>query len=219
MDGLKSFIFAVISGVPQGSVLGPILFLIFVNDIDLNIDSSLKCFADDTRITHAISGHSDSQKLQDDLNKVMDWAVMNNMELNEDKFEFLKNNYHFDPLLTQLPFTHFDNCYKTANGTLIEPTECVKDLGVTFSSDSTFDTHIATIVKSATSKASWVLSVISSRGECEMMFLYKTYVRPHLEYCCPLWNPSGPNSIMNIKKLEAVQRSFTSRNTSTIGKD
>ena len=47
-----------------------------------------------------------------------------------------------------------------------------------------------------------------------MMFLYKTYVRPHLEYCCPLWNPSGPNSIMNIKKLEAVQRSFTSRITS-----
>ena len=87
----------------------------------------------------------------------------------------------------------------------------MKDLGVTFSSDSTFSTHIGNIVKKANSKAAWVLSIVSTRSKQDMLFLYKTYVRSNLEYCCPLWNPSGPNSIGDIKKLEGVQRSFTSK--------
>jgi len=101
--------------------------------------------------------------------------------------------------------------YKTSGHQLIESSTTVKDLGVTFCSNLTFDIHIGNIVKKANSKAAWVLSLISSRSKNDLLFLYKTYVRSNLEYCCPLWHPSGPNSMGNTKKLEGVQRSFTSK--------
>ena len=136
------------------------------------------------------------------------------MALNESKFEFLKQNYSFDSDLMELPFTYFNCCYETSNSSLIECTDSVKDLGITFSSNSTFNVHIANIVKQANKKASWILSVFKTRNKHDMMVFYKTYVRSLLEYCCPLWNPSGPNSVTSIKLLEGVQRTFTSKITS-----
>ena len=220
IDSVKSFVWAVLSGVPQGSVLGPILFLIFINDIGNSVlNAKLKSFADDTKLSCTISCQADSEKLQDDLNRVMEWSAINNMALNEEKFEFLKHHYNFDPTILELPFGHYNSCYKTMNSTLIECRNTVKDLGVTFSSDSTFKAHIASIVKKAKSKAAWILSVFQTRRRLEMMEFYKTYVRPHLEYCCPLWNPSGPGSLTSIKMLEGVQRTFTSKISSLVNQN
>ena len=211
VDGFKSFIHAVLSGVPQGSVLGPILFIIFINDMaDTLKYVKLKSFADDTKILSSISNQTDANKLQDDLDSVLQWAIKNNMVLNEEKFEFLKHNYHFDSFLMELPGSHYMSCYK-ANSSLIECSDSVKDLGVTFTSGLSFNKHIANIVKKASNKASWILSVFRARSKFEMLFLYKTFVRSNLEYCCPLWNPSGHNSAASIKLLESVQRAFTSK--------
>ena len=110
----------------------------------------------------------------------------------------------------ELPGSFYYSCYK-ANTSLIECSDLVKDLGITFQTNLSFDEHIANIVKQASNKASWILSVFRTRSKFEMMFLYKTYVRSNLEYCCPLWNPSGPGSVSAIQKLEAVQRTFTSK--------
>ena len=212
VNGFKSFIFTVLSGVPQGSVLGPILFIIFINDIADSIKhSTIKCFADDSRVSREISNQNDACLLQEDLNRIMKWSLENNMMLNEEKFEFLKHSYSFDSTLLELPFCHFDTCYKTLNGSLIESTDTVKDLGVTFSSNMSFDRHIANAIKQANSKSAWILSVFRTRRKKEMLFFYKTYVRSCLEYCCPLWNPSGANSVGLIHKLESVQRNFTAR--------
>ena len=212
VNGFKSFIFAVLSGVPQGSVLGPILFIVFINDIAASLqDSKLKSFADDTKISCSISCQQDAHRLQEDLNRVMNWSIENNMALNESKFEFLKHNYDFDSHMMEMPFSYFDSCYKTLNSSLIECNHTVKDLGITFSADSTFNIHIANIVKNAKDKAAWALSVFKTRNKDEMMLLYKTYIRSQLEYCCPLWNPSGPGSLTAIKLLEGVQRTFTAK--------
>ena len=90
VNGFSSFIAEVISGVPQGTVLGPILFLIFLNDIESCVlHSSIGCFADDTRISKAIYQAEDSKLLQEDLNRILHWTEQNNMALHEDKFIYM----------------------------------------------------------------------------------------------------------------------------------
>ena len=85
-----SFAALIISGVPQGTVLGPILFLIFINDITNCVsDSVIRCFADDTRLMRSISTCNDMILLQHDLDRVVEWSLRNNMALHEDKFEYM----------------------------------------------------------------------------------------------------------------------------------
>ena len=91
VDGAKSTSRQVASGVPQGSVLGPLLFLILIGDIDQSIASSfISSFADDTRVGRHIENTEDIQLLQADLESVYSWVERNNMEFNSDKFELLR---------------------------------------------------------------------------------------------------------------------------------
>ena len=79
------------SGIPQGSVLGPLLFLIHISDINYEIaDSTVSCFADDTRTLLGIKDEEDTQMLQNDLHKLYKWANTNNMKFNANKFELLR---------------------------------------------------------------------------------------------------------------------------------
>ena len=90
IDGHLSLAALIISGVPQETVLGPIVFLICINDISHCIKySTMRCFADDTIITKAITSEGDVKALQDDLDAVVEWSVNNNMTLHEDKFEYI----------------------------------------------------------------------------------------------------------------------------------
>ena len=90
VDRAHSNATAVTSGVPQGSVLGPLLFLM-IGDIDQQIQSSrVTSFADDTRISRAITTKEDSEKLQGDLVKIYKWADNNNMKFNKQKFELIR---------------------------------------------------------------------------------------------------------------------------------
>ena len=112
------------SGVPQGSVLGPLLFLILIGDIDQDIaDAFLSSFADDTRIGNKITSPEDSKALQADLDKIYTWTTENNMELNGDKFECLR--YGPDKELQST------TQYTSNTGIQIQEKDHVKDLGVT----------------------------------------------------------------------------------------
>ena len=209
VGGVYSFLAYVLSGVPQGTVLGPLLFLIFVNDIYCAEHSTVRCFADDTRISKAISTCQDSALLQQDLDRLILWATQNNMELHQDKFVFVNFNcrssrFHY---LSQLPF-YKDNLKYCIPSDELEPADTVKDLGITFASDLSWSTHICNITKSAKKKAGWALSVFRDRSPHVMLTLYKSIVRSLLEYGCPLWNGLSVNDIRN---LEAIQRSFTSK--------
>ena len=85
-----SSIIDVVSGVPQGTVLGPLLFLIYINDIFGAVKhSKIKVFADDSKLHKDISSHVDRLLLQEDLLSVVEWADINNMELNQEKFQLL----------------------------------------------------------------------------------------------------------------------------------
>ena len=133
------------------------------------------------------------------------------MQLHEDKFEFIQHNIpNTDKnLLLELPFVAYEQYYTTPNGNILEPAYQVKDLGVLITPNVSWTEHIRSIVKKATKAASWCLSVFRYRDHNTMLTLYKSLLRSHLEYCCPLWNPH--NSQADIKLLEGVQRSFTAK--------
>lgn len=208
VDGHVSLAALIISGVPQGTVLGPILFLVFINDITRCIcNSTLRCFADDTRMMKRITWACDVPVLQKDLDTVIKWSERNNMALHEDKFEFIRHSLFKWNQLHNLPMTAEYNQYETSKCTLY-PVEELRDLGVTVSSDLSWTLHIRTIAAKARQKAGWVLSVFHTRSPLIMLTLYKSMVRSLLEYCSPLWNPKN---IGDIQTLEGVQRTFTSR--------
>ena len=143
----------VTSGVPQGSVLGPLLFLVLMTDIDKNLKFSiLKSFADDTRVTKSMKDEKDAKALQLDLQQVYEWAERKNMECNSLKFELLR--YGDDDAIKTT--TQYFNSIRT----IIEEKHVVRDVGITMSHDATFTAHIETIVSKAPQ------SIISSICRC-----------------------------------------------------
>ena len=210
LDGAMSFIAAVISGVPQGTVLGPILFLIFINDITNCVNNSvLSCFADDTRVSKSITTLNDSLLLQKDIDNLLLWSKSNNMEMHENKFVFV--NFNCRPKnfsLSLLPFYNENFKYFTSNFNILEPSSEVKDLGITFTPNLSWSVHISNIINAAKKKAGWALSAFRDRSPRTMLTLYKSLVRSRLEYGCPLWNGL---SLSDLRAIEAIQRSFTNR--------
>ena len=199
VDGKKSRGEKVQSGVPQGTVLGPVLFIVYINDITQVIKNSyIKIFADDSKLVKSIKSMSDRDLLSIDLKSVIQWASDNKMQLNKLKFQLLQHGNKND----------LKQPYKVDDNTTIEKSSDVKDLGVTVSENLSFDTHINNISKGAKRHAGWVLRIIRARDVDTMLLLYKTYVRPQLEYSSPLWSPQ---SVKHITKLEATQRTFTFR--------
>ena len=208
VNGTHSYKSKVKSGVPQGTVLGPILFLVYLNDIDKCIKHSfISCFADDTRVSMGISDSADVKHLQEDLNQVIQWTSKNNMKLHEKKFQYVNHNCGDSKLLEELPFTSELHEYITPNGTILSPIDSVRDLGIKVTQSLSWSPHIRNIVDGANKMAAWILSVFSTRDREVMMILYKSLVRPRVEYSCPLWDPK---KIGDIILIEQVQRHFTS---------
>ena len=164
------------SGVPQGSVLGPLLFIIMMFDIDKNIVAAyLSLFADDTCIWKNIKTPEDSRILQDNIHKTVTWANRNNMQFNCKKFDhvgFGRNLQKSD--------------YFAGNNVKIEKKSILRDLGVSISDDLLFKTHISSIVSKAYKMVGWILRTFKSRQTVVMMTLFKSLVVPLVEYCCPL---------------------------------
>ena len=203
VNGAMSDRVPVVSGVPQGSVLGPLMFLILLGDIDRDVlHSFVSSFADDTRVFAGINSVEETKQLQNDLNKIYDWAVRNNAEFNSAKFECLRygNNNHLKQ----------NTSYTANNQEIIEVSTYVRDLGVKMSSDGNFAHHINDICTSASLKCAWILRVFKTRDRVALVTLWKSLVAPVLEYCCQLWNPSATGL---IQKMEAVQHSYFSKIT------
>ena len=198
IEGKQSESERVVSGVPQGTVLGPTLFLIYINDIAAVIEHSLiMMFADDSKIIKSIKNPMDRELLMKDLQAVLQWAKENKMELNEDKFQLLSIGKLED---LKLPYALGD--------INIEQDSEVKDLGVTIDVNLNWSKHIANISKAARNSASWILRTISDRSRDIMLVLYKSFVRSQLEYSSSLWSPY---LIKDITAIEGIQRSFTNR--------
>ena len=200
INGHKSHPILVVSGVPQGTVLGTLLFFLYINDIfDVVKNSAIRVFADDSKIHKLIRTLLDRILLEEDFDAVMKWSVDNNMSLNHSKFMLLQHGKN----------ESFKFPYVLHNGTIfLCGRDSVKDLGVHVDGDINWKVHIATKNTEANNKAAWILRTFSARDSPTMLLLFKIYVRFIVEYCCPLWSP---HTIGDIAKLESIQRSFTSK--------
>ncbi|ORD93263.1 RTJK, partial [Enterospora canceri] len=194
LNGVSSQWLNVKSGVPQGSVLGPILFLIYVNDIDDGISCKISKFADDTKIASKVTTTSDREVLQSDLDRLTSWANKWQMKFNVDKCKVLhigRNN---------------DHVQYSMNGKLLTAVNKEKDLGITISNDLKPSQHCSEVVKIANRLVGFIGRTFENKSEKVILKLHNSLVRPHLEYCVQFWSPYYRK---DIDKLERVQRRIT----------
>ena len=188
---------AVISGIPQGSVLGPLLFVIYINDLPDVVQSNILLFADDTKIFNKVTSIDDSRKLQKDIDALNCWSDKWLLKFNTDKCHVLTMG-------------KFENIVHTQRYTLYEEElDHVfeeKDLGVIIDMELTYEEHIATKVKKANGIMGLIRRSFSFLDGETFKKLYTSFVRPHLEYANPVWSP---HLRKHIKMLESVQERAT----------
>ena len=200
VDDSLSDLSEVLSGVPQGSILGPLLFIIFINDINDNVDKScVSCYADDSKVSLRISDEADRDLLQNDIETIFRWSEQNLLIFNEDKLEFMRFNRN--------SVFRKDHCYQGIAGH-IKQVESSRDLGLYFDSNASFSTHITVKVSKAKKLCGYILRTFITRQSSPLIYFYKTVVLPVLEYCCIVWHPYKLNQ---IREIESIQRDFTSR--------
>ncbi len=189
---------AVVSGVPQGSVLGPVLFIIFVNDIADNValDVSLNIFADDVKLYSRVSDTLDANALQQVLDEIVCWADKWQLSVNISKSTAL-----------HLGSRNLATEYYI-NGRKLDSTETTRDLGVETDNRLSYDSHIENIVRQAYSRVGILFKAFVSRDCTLLKKAYITYIRPVLEYASSIWSPY---KVKHIAAIEKIQRNFSRR--------
>jgi ribonuclease P/MRP protein subunit RPP40 len=186
---------SVTSGVPQGSVCGPLLFILYVNDLPAVCSPcTIKLYADDVKLYFTIKQPSDRTVLQNCLDKVADWAYKWDLLFSYDKCTYLQIGYS-EPCIT----------YHLGNHN-VKLCDFVNDLGVTVHSSLMSSSHCVSIASKANTRAKLILKCFLSRKQSNFIRAFKVYVRPLLEYASVVWNPW---LLKDINVIENVQRRFT----------
>ena len=199
INGQSSEWSEVTSGVPQGSVLGPLLFILYVNDLPDQVNSYCKLFADDAKLYKELQNLDDFETMQDDLNKLCQWTIKWLMLFNVDKCKVMhigKGNPRFE-------YEMSDN---NGNIKVLKSVDCEKDLGVYLQDNLKFDKHISLTVNRANRLIGVIKRAFSYLEEETLLVLYKTLIRPILDYGNIIWFPTLKK---DIRAVENVQRRLT----------
>ena len=190
IDGEDSQEAPVTSGVPQGSVIGPAMFLFYINDLPDTLKSSIRLFADDTIAYNSASNHS---TLQDDLNKLELWEQQWDMEFHPSKCQhivFSRKRQPTDKVLN-------------LHGTEIPKANDIKYLGVTLDPKLNWNKHIDNVTAKGNSTLGFIRRNVLTSSETVKNTAYKQLVRPVLEYASASWDSVSDTA---ASRLEAVQR-------------
>ena len=189
----ESSVAPVLSGIPQGSVLGPILFIVYINDLLDSLNSDGLLFADDAKIFTHITSKEDALKLQADIDLLEDWSKQWLLKFNPDKCHVLT--------LGKFENTRHTERYRIYGNELEHVFE-EKDLGVTIDSELTFDDHICLKVKKANMMVGLIRRSFSFLSCNLFKMLYTAFVRPHLEYGQAIWSPHLKKHITLIENVQ-----------------
>ena len=201
-NGAKSSESNVSSGVPQGTVLGPLLFLIMINDIDKEVSESIiSIFADDTRLTKVINEEEDLELFQDDLEKLYKWAAENNMAFNGSKFEVLRYGFNED-------LKCVSNYMTPGAEDTIDVKSVLRDLGIMMNDQATWKDHIDKVCSQVNQKAGWVLRTFRCRTTSFLKQMWKSLIQGHIDYCSQLWQPLQSG---DLQRIENLQKTYTKK--------
>ena len=189
------------SGVPQGSVLGPLLFLIFISDMGKDVLASILLYVDDSKIKDSIATDEDVIKLQNNLDEIFKWEDANNMKFNGDKFQVLRYGNNQTVKEETLYFTgNMEN--------IIEEVDKCRDLGVIMENTAKFDAHIDKVCRQVRQKCGWILRTFYSRDSKFLRHMFNSLVQPHIDFSSQLWAPpEGPA----MDRIEQLLRNFTAK--------
>lgn len=196
VSGTLSSEVMVTSGVPQGSHLGPVLFLLFINDVTSCFSSShVLLYADDLKFYNRVS--VDHNQLQDDLDRFVSWCSLNHLKINV-------------PKCKSISFHRCDNQIVrnyTINNQLLTSVDSFNDLGVVFQKDLSFNLHVESVAVRGFRMLGFIKRnskhIMDTKAVC---CLYYSLVRSTLEYCSTIWTPKYT---IHKSRLEAIQNKFT----------
>jgi len=186
----------IVSGVPQGSILGPLLFLLYINDLPEAIKSKVFLFADDLKM---IANPLDKDVVESDLINLEIWEDTWLLKFNTAKCKVLHLDMNNNPC----------NDY-ILDGSKLEVVDSEKDLGLFISNDLKWDEQVKSSLCKANQTIAWITRNVICKSKEVMKKIYTCLIRPHLEYCVQLWSPvAAHGSWGTIYELEKVQRKFT----------
>ena len=196
IKGVLSDSLPVLSGVPQGSVIGPLLFLIYINDLLDKVRSNGKLFADDSKIYRIIKDMEDRDRLQEDIMKLQEWSQKWLLEFNESKCKVM----HISVRNTNPRYDYY------MNGLKLQETNMEKDLGVFVTPNWKSSAHVAKVAARANSMVGRIRHAFTYMNKEIFLKVYPSMVRTHMEYAVQAWSPQLQK---DIKILENVQRRAT----------
>ena len=198
VDGVCSDFANVTCGVPQGSILGPLLFLMYINDMHRSVDCRLSLYADDSAL---IFSHRDpsfiSKKLSVELSRCKTWLVDNKLSLHIGKTECIL--FGNGRKLKQAE----DFCV-VCDGTLVKQVPSVKYLGVQLDEHFNFSIHVSELIKKCAGRIAFLYRNLSHLDFDCRRILCNSLIQPHLDYCCSSWYSSLTKQLKN--RLDVIKR-------------
>lgn len=193
----KSRIYIAASGIIPGSALGPPLFLIFINDIEeVVVHAMLRLFADDIKLSMIINDLADCEKLQSDINKVMEWNETNRLLFRNEKCAIFTAYRKTSCIKAKYKLGEFE----------IERCEEIRDLGILVDSKFTFAHHIEQLTSHARQIIGYIKRISDGKFEIETLrLLYLAYVRSKMEFASVIWSPYQS---VYIDDIESIQKQF-----------
>ena len=203
LDNCISDTVSVLSGVHQGSILGPLLFVLSINEIYDNVDehSNINLYADDTKLWRKIATSADCDVLQKDIDSLYKWCIANKMKFHENKCKVLTVANSEPLFMNVLPFTKYPY---TLGNVILDYTNCERDLGIFVNERFDWQDHHNYILR----KAFQMLGL--TRRTCHFVFdrgkkrsLYLALVRTNFEHCSNVWRPVN---VVDTCKFESLQK-------------
>ena len=206
LDGEQSGAVNVRSGVPQGTVLGPLLFLLYINDIGSNISSTIKLFADDCLLYRRIETTNDTDLLQEDLEKLSDWSKLWLMNFNVKKCNSMSITTKKKVLTPHEPYN--------ISGSALERVSEATYLGVIISANLSWKKHQSMTISKATSSLHFLRRNLRYCDEVTKERAYLSLIRPVLEYACSAWDPHYNCDVQSVEMCQRRAARFVKGNYS-----